>query len=487
MQGFVLEPSKRVPVSHEADVAVVGAGVSGVFAAIGAARAGATTVLIDRFGFVGGNIGPGMICQGTLASGQPHPRAPYQASVYPGFMGLAKEFIERHAALGGGCIPPYSGCHYPRDSGIACYVMMKMLHEAGVQLILSAYAADPIVEGRNVKGIFIEGKSGRRAVKAEIVIDATGDADVARRAGAPILYPKQEYQEVDGHSPTGVGLSFIVGGIDWERFQEYESNHKPTDAEVAWAEEHLGPNRARRFSGSAILSFMKKEHEAGKYARQDIAINGKEIETRISFSRIAGENLAWGLASPERVEEIDVGDAAHVSLLESRLRTYVFEHVQLYRDNMPGFENAYLLTIAPFIGARGGPCIQGEYTLTMDDCRAARRFDDVIYLYGEFRALRHTCEEGECRWADMPYRVMVPREIDGLLCVGRSASGIPDTLLRNRMAVKHMGEVGGIAAAMCAAQKVAPRELDIKALQRKLLGRGFYLGDPSRLRELQLA
>jgi hypothetical protein len=483
---LVEEPAKQVVVSHDVDVACVGGGVSGIFAALGAAEEGAHTVLVDRFGYVGGNIGPGMICQGHLASGQPHPKAPHQAAVYPGFMGLAKEFIERHAAAGGGCIPPFSTCHYPRDSGIASHTAMKMLEERNVELILSAYAADPIMEGRRVVGVFYEGKSGRRAIRAGVVVDATGEADVARRAGAPTLYPKQEYHELDGHSPTGMGLSFVVGGVDWDVYEEFVRTHPPTEEDLAWAREHLGEEKAAKHSGSGVLSAMRKSWEAGEYDRQEIVLGDEVISTKVSFGRIAGEDTAWGLASPARVEALNIGDAAQISRLESKLRAYVFEHVQVYRRHVPGFERAYLLTIAPFIGARGGPCVEGEYTLTMQDCREARRFDDVIYLYGEFRALRYNCERGECRWTDMPYRVMVPKKVEGLLCVGRSASGRPDTLLRNRMAVKHMGEAGGVAAALCTRMRVAPRDLDLKVLQQALLRRGFYLGDPARLRELGL-
>ena len=122
----------------------------------------------------------------------------------------------------------------------------------------------------------------------------------------------------------------------------------------------------------------------------------------------------------------------------------------------------------------------------MDDCRAGRRFDDVMYLYGEFRALRHSCEQGECRWVDMPYRVMLPKGIDGLLAVGRCASGIPDTLLRNRMAAKVMGEACGRAAALAVHTDTVPRKLDVQELQGRLLDAGFYLGDRRRLRELGL-
>ena len=222
--SFVTEPEKHVPIVYDVDVAVAGSSVSGVFAALAAARNGAETVLIDRFGSVGGNIGPGMICNGTLASGQPHVKAGYQASVFPGFMGIPKEFIERHVALGGGCIPPYSECHYLMDSNIASYTALKMLEESGVNLLLSTYAADPILEGNSVKGIFIENKSGRQAVKAKVVVDATGEADVAKRAGVPILYPKTIYHEIDGHAPTGMGLPFVLVCLDF--YKEVKSRHR---------------------------------------------------------------------------------------------------------------------------------------------------------------------------------------------------------------------------------------------------------------------
>ena len=122
----------------------------------------------------------------------------------------------------------------------------------------------------------------------------------------------------------------------------------------------------------------------------------------------------------------------------------------------------------------------------MDDCKAARRFDDVTYLYGQWIALKHTCDQGKCEWADVPYRVMVPKKIDGLLATGRCASCIPDTLLRNRMAIKVLGEATGTAAALAAKNGVGPRDLDRRELQRTLLSAGFYLGDIERLKQLGL-
>ena len=490
----IVEPEKHIPVIYEADVVVAGGSVAGVFAAMAAARNGARTVLVERFGAVGGNMGPGMICGGSLGSGRPHPQTHHQAAIYPGFVGIPKEFIERHASLGGGAVPPYSSGNYLRDSNVASYTAMKMLEESGVTLMLSTFAGDPIMEGDRITGLFTENKSGRQAVTAAVVIDATGDADVAKRAGAPLLYPKASYHEIDGHAPTGMALYFVVGGVDWDAYNAYVREYEPTPEDTAWAQQSLGEKKSPKYRH--LWTFLRQAEERGEYR---LPVIEDFYGTRIEMGILIANKPHWktevplekthavGTVGPSRIyEEIDTGDGAHISKLEATLRMSAFELAHFYKTYVPGFEDSYLLVVAPFLGARGGPCIEGEYTLTMDDCRAGRRFDDVIYLYGEFRALRYTCEQGECKWTDMPYRVMVPQKVDGMLAVGRSASGIPDTLLRNRMAVKHMGQAGGTAAALAAQSHTSPRDLDVKALQRALLDAGFYLGDMARLKELGL-
>ena len=491
----IKEPAKDVPVAYDVDVVVAGASVTGVFAALGAAKAGAKTVLVDRFGSVGGNMGPALIVNGAMASGKPHPDAPHNVGIYPpGFMGIPNEFIGKYGELGGGCVTPFSKCFYPRDHSIASYTSFKMLEEYGVELMLSAYSADPIMEGSTVKGIFVENKSGRQAIKAKVTIDATGDADVARRAGVPELHPKDEYTSLDGHSPNGIGLGYVIANIDWKKF-DASVGGKETDPELQkWVIETFGEWGGKK--DDSVLPFLKAAFDAGDYKQRFLErVRENPIEIRLGINRFqnfnvmaedVGGGLGWGEAAPERIDAIDMGDGLHVSELEKSLRMSIFEYVHFYKKYVPGFEQAYLLIIAPFLGARGGPCIEGEYTLTMDDCRKAKRFDDVIYLYGEFRAIKYTCEQGECKWVDMSYRVMLPKNVDGLLAAGRCASGKPDTLLRNRMAVKHMGQVSGIAAAMSAKQNISPKKLDVKELQRSLLDAGFYLGDRNRLKELEL-
>ena len=489
---YVTEPAQSIPVLYDVDVVVAGAGPAGFCAAIAAARSGASTVLIDRFGSVGGNIGPAHIVQGHMISSRAHEKVGYECCVYPKLYGIGREFIDRYVSLGGASIPPHSERNYLTDSAIAGQAALKMLEESGVKLLLSTWAANPILNGNRVRGLFVEGKSGREAVRARVVIDATGEADVARRTPAPILYPKTEYHEIDGHAPTGMGLAFFVGGVDWEKYDAHLEQAEVTAEDREWIRQTLGEGHwywEDRDASGPLFRFFREASKKGEYdIRKSIVLGGREFDLGdVGIGRLRSvPGLARGHIGPERFEELDSGNTEHMSAMEAALRLRIFEAWRFRKKYFPGWENSSLLNIAPYLGSRGGPCIEGEYTLTMDDCRAGRRFDDVMYLYGEFRAMLYLCERGEPRWTDMPYRVMLPRRIDGLLAVGRSASGIPDTLLRNRMAVKVMGEACGTAAALAARKGITPREIDIRELQRLLLDAGFYLGDRKRLEELGL-
>lgn len=443
---YVREPAKRVPVAYDVDVVVAGGGISGVFAALAAAAEGADTVLIERFGSVGGNIGPGMNspeADYTLVDG---PDVIYKGAprdtIKGDKAGLIKKFAETYFA-----IKPDDKQRFMADSNLGVYVAFSLLKEAGVKMMLSAHAADPIMENGKVRGVFVENKSGRQAVKAKVVIDATGEADLARRAGAAIIYPSNTW-ELDHHSPTGMGIWAIVAGID-----------------------------PKRMDRTKAQSFTWRK-DIGDLAQIDC--DGlRDIGPELCLQGIKAQ-----LVRPH--VKVDAGNAEHISTLEVAVRMYIFEYVQRCRKEIAGCEDAYLLFISPYLGARGGPCIDGEYTMTTADCRAAKRFDDVIYVYGDGYALRYTGEHGGYKWADVPYRVMIPKKLDGLIAVGRNASCIPDTLLRIREGVMYMGQAGGTAAAMAAREGIDPRDVDVKALQRKLLQMGVFLGDEIRLKELGL-
>ncbi|NWG14965.1 MAG: FAD-dependent oxidoreductase [Acidobacteria bacterium] len=448
---------EKTPIIYDVDVTVAGSGVAGICAAIGAARNGMKTLLIEKLGSIGGIWGPGLKPGGGTQAPGPYSETEksdrydkgpggYPAIwVYPEIAGISKEFTER--------LEKISGVNRLDQASAVSYVATMMLKEAGVDLLVSTYVTDPIMDGTSVRGVFVENKSGRGAVKAKVVIDATGEADVARRAGAPALYPKEIYNEVDGHSPNGFGIVAIVGGIDWSKYSGLRADFPGRD---------IAGRGTTRGAFSARLS---------------------------PYDNLSTFNVQLRDPEPPLLDyaKFNAGDGKDISLLETEMRLYIFELVQHYKKTVPGCENAFIVSISPYLGLRGGPCIEGEYVFTLDDAKAGRRFDDVMYLFGENRALQHTClKEGKCKWVDVPYRVMIPKKIDGLLAVGRSASGIPDTVLRNVMAVQHMGQAGGTAAALAIKNRVEVRSLNVKELQRKLLEAGFYLGDESRLKELRL-
>jgi len=451
---LIIEPERQVPVAFNVDVVVAGGGVAGVFAALAAARNGAETVLVERFARPGGNIGPGAIVGGSLSGG--HIR-----HLCGGFAGIPREFIGRHVALGGGSVPdsPNLGglapsphpSDYLKDSNIAAHVITEMLEESGVQLLSSTFVSDPVLEGSAVRGVFVENKSGRRAVRAKVVVDATGEADVAMRAGAPIIYPKDAYRDMDKHGPGGSGVYWVVGGVHGDRYRAYV------------AEQHL-------------------------------------LGRAVRLGEISSGGLLSGRRGPERAGHQD-GQYGHdgVRLAEDEIdqRRQLFEMVQGWKREIPGFENAYLLFVSPYQGSRGGPCIEGEHTVTTADLQAGRRFPDVVLIFGargwfgplgalDWDDSRSKEARVDSPWTDLPYRAMLPRSIEGMLAVGRCASGIPDTLLRARMMVMHMGQAGGTAAALAARARVTPRQLDITTLQQQLLDDGFHLGDGTRLSELGL-
>lgn len=464
--AYIKEPERDVPVACDVDVAVAGGGLSGVFAAAAAARHGASTVIIDRFGQIGGNIGPGMICGGGIHGPQDKP-------LLDSLEGLRREFCARVMELGGVCHGWYGDIQMARDSNIMSYVAFEMLKSAGVELMLSTYITDPILEGRKVCGVFIENKSGRRAVKAGVVVDATGEADIARKAGAPIIYPKYDYHEMDKHAPTGMGGWYLVGGVDWLRYDEFLKAHPKADAEdVEWADRTMKPRYRQHITrqGEAILPLVRKAWESGEFrAVQEIdglghVATGLYSSPDVSAGTVGcmvrvGSEFYKDDKEGEWSDVMNAGDGDHISKAETAFRMFVFEEVQFRRKYVPGFENAYLITVSPFLGARGGPCIEGEHVRTKED--AGERFEDEIR-------------------PGIPYRVLLPKDLDGVIAVGRSASSIPDTALRGRTTAMMTGVIGGIAAALAVKAGVTPKALDVKRLQQALTEEGLFPTGPGR-------
>lgn len=207
--GSMIELKKSVPVGADMDVLVVGAGIAGSAAAVAGGRGGAKTMVVDHFGYPGGNMGPCMI------GGAPYMEIPdIMGGSLPGVPG---EFVERCEKY---CNAPLLA-HYFRDSQVISYVWTQMMQEVGVQFMYNTYAGDPIMEGNRVTGLFMENKNGTQAIRAKVVVDATGDADVAARAGTPMD---------GGKSLFNPGVYFAMANVDIERYMS-EVFAKPPSAE----------------------------------------------------------------------------------------------------------------------------------------------------------------------------------------------------------------------------------------------------------------
>ena len=492
--GYLVEPQKDVPVAYDVDVAVVGAGISGLFAAIAAGRLGAKTLLIDRFGALGGNLGPAMIVGGSVAAVAP-------AILPGGLAGIPKELVTRMERLK---VSPRDD--YAEESNIISYLGVVMAEEAAVELLVSVWAADPIIEGDRVTGLFVEGKSGRVAVKAKVVIDATADADIARRAGVPVvtdlapdpswstvIRPQFLYPEYEVWNDTGI--HYVVGNVNGEAYRAFlGSKVRLSNEDSTWLEERKRfVKEGMAYRGlrlpEVFVPLLRRAWEMGEYQYH------KTVEPKVHVSlNHLGPPTESGITS-SRVNmggEIRRDDMAQHSRLESAIRVHVFETVQFFRKYVPGFEGAYLLFIAPYFGARGGPYIDGEHVITPEDVFTGRKFDDVLYRNtrsAKGPELPHP--DVEKSGFDVPYRSLLPKGLDGLLVTGRASSyerrGHDPVSTRSRTAIMQLGEATGTAAALAVQDGVPPRELDVKTLQRALLNQGFFLAEPERLKELGLA
>jgi len=486
----VAEPARSVPVLYDADVVVAGSGTASTIAAIASGRYGARTVLVDRFGQVGGNMGPGMWCGGSLHLALAHGADPADDELInrQGMGGIAEEFHRRiilgrpnadsipdqvrqeledkhlnvpgfRAGSGGG-LPGYL-----TDSQVTSHVALEMLEEAGVTLLLSAYAADPIMEGGAVRGLFVETKSGRVALKARVVIDGTGQAEVAMRAGAP----------VKKNMAPNLGLWYALGGVDWDRYQGFAVAHGEADEDdLEWARQHLAASETEADpipDLHHLLPFLRQAWEAGEFEFRRRVGRGS---IHIILKRI-GPGMAGGRTGT--AGEFDFSEAPVVTQMECEHREHCYGFARFLRQYIPGFEEAYLMFCSPFLGARGGRYIDAEYPISRDDLAAEKRFDDVIYEYNDGR-LHQSC--------DVPYRALVPKGVDGLLATGRSAMPYgPNFRVRCNMLLN--GQAAGVAAALCVRDGVEPRHLNVKGLQRILVDELHCpLAEEGRLRDLGL-
>lgn len=447
---FVVEPARKVPVLRDVDVAVVGAGCAGVCAAVAAAREGARTLLIERTGILMMAVGTGGVSgffncfREPLDIPEPDvERAAGRKAAEPAQLrqilgGPPWEFLLHVMKLGG--MRARTEWEILRSWRILCdpevlnYAAITFCRDNGVDVLVHHHVAGPILRGRRVTGLWVESVSGRRAVLARQVIDCSGDAHVAHGAGVPTVLGRDVGGQTASLLPTMVHYPGEVKDVPFRSGQDGANGPDPAVFRRL-AEKH-GFDWRRRVDNRGSLRYELAGH--------GVLISG-----------------------------LDFGDGEDLSLAEIESRIYLHEAVRFWKARVPGFKKAHLMHVSPQVLPRGGRCIVGEHFLTKEDVAGPTRFEDVIYLH---RAVRH---KPPVRHVDIPYGIMLPREVDNLLVAGRCASGASSA--RSNGSCMAMGAAAGIAAALAARSEVTPRTVPIGSLQRLLRARGVLLDKRPRV------
>ncbi len=381
------------------------------------------------------------------------------------------------------------------QSSILSLVAQEMMEEAGVRLLLSGYASDPIMEGDSVKGLFVECTGGRSAVRAKVTIDGTGNAEIAQRAGAPMIlyhpqHPSNEPyirpRENTPEFPTfynDTGLFCIVGGVDWARYQAFcQQEITLTEEDSQWAEDPQLQVPSRTGCPKPLIPALRKAWLANEYRPLGEIMPGVPYWAPTGFWRGMTDGVVQ--FSTSCLGGFNSLDGVQMSSIEAKLRHLAFQAVEFHRRNAPGWERAFFV-MCPFLGARGGAHIDAEHTLTPKECFLPTRFDDVLYC--------NTHEQdhgGDPSGFDVPYRATLPKGVDGILVCGRGAGylrrGHDPSGMRARPSMMVLGQCVGTAAAIAALDGVSAKNVDIKKVQRQLVADGIVLGDEARLTELGL-
>jgi hypothetical protein len=442
----VIEPQRSLPVFGEFDVVVVGGGPAGIAASVSAARHGARTLLVERYGFLGGMGTAGGV---TNFAGLYGKRGGEMTQLVHG---VADDLLARIDAMGG-LNKPQDGMQgrirvRSYDTSVYKCAADQLLLAAGVQLLFHAWAAAVVMDGSRIAALVVETKSGRQAIRANAFIDGSGDADVAAFAGVP-------FEIGDGH---GSGLfpttMFRVGQVDAPRALAAVGEFK------------------------AINDFMAKALErkpgAYRFAREG-AILRPQIDPREWRANVTQIRNAAGHA-------MNGVDAQELSDGEVEGRRQISEYFRFLKAEVPGFEQSAIVEIAPQVGIRETRRIEGLYALTGEDILSSARFDDSIGI-NAWPMEMHAA--GKIEWAfprddtrtynQLPWRMLVPRGVDNLLVAGRCASMTHEgqSAARASGGCFVMGQAAGTAAAALGDGRFAA--IDVPGLQRKLAADGVDL------------
>lgn len=445
---MINEPNKTVNVVRECDVVVVGGGPGGIGAAVSAARNGADTVLVERYGHLGGMGTGGLVTilpclsdfSGTLQIG-----------------GINQEWIERLALRDAETHPPEEtwGSTDKRltaywndrsfftvregriiyasliDAEMSKCVLNDMVKEAGVTTYLHSWGTMPLMEGNKAVGVIFESKSGRQAIMARVVIDSTGDGDLLPFAGAGFDTDIDPQMRI-----ANLSLSYWIDNVDFMKIEDFRKTNP------------------------------------GKWGELMSALREKGGHTGFMRSNLKNqERIVWVHPRYANSSQTDVEELTRVEFLgrEKMLLTHDF-----YKKNLPGFENSFIVLSCPQLGTRGARRVHGDHRVTSADLLSDEPFEDTIAIFPDLdrgeKSLTHPL-------TFIPYRALLPAGVENLLVACRAFSSDQETndffnLIPHCVA---MGEAAGTAAALSLKQGVSVRKVDFAALRKQLIAQNVPL------------
>lgn len=468
MNWFIEEKAREIPVRASADVLVCGGGVAGVTAAIAAARNGASVILVEHYGFPGGT--------NTAAEVSGVGGWQYDLDGYPLICGISSEIMKREAFLrtadpgsldylfkridkapdykGGGL-----GCFWVKTSKESMKNAMEdMLLESGVKIFYHTNAVQPIMDGNRVNGALIESKSGREAIIANVLVDCSGDGDMAARAGADSFYGR----ESDGIAQPMSSI-FMAGASGNPRLH-YDLNKE---------EDNDDPLSRDRYKGAIAFAVQRGEIKLNPnetFCAADIVDQRCPGIRSVNFTRI------------QKKSSLDI---EALSLAEIEGRQQIRESINFIRRYVEGGEQAFLFSSAAQIGIRESRRIKGDYVLSAHDVENAADFEDSI-ARGIYLIDLHnpSGKQGKSMLKlldapySIPYRSLLPAGLESILVAGRCISGDHIALASYRIQSHCMatGEAAGTAAALAVRNSCTPRKLQISRIQDALLKQGANPG-----------
>jgi hypothetical protein len=449
----IREIARETRICRTADVVVIGGGPGGIGAALAAARSGADTVLVERYGHLGGMGTGGLV---TIIPNLSDFSGKQQIA------GITQEWIDR--------LNLREAADYPKkehwgsddkklvsyyqnrsffnireqrviysahiDAEISKCILQDMVEEAGVKAYLHAWGTEPVMDGNKVKGVIFESKSGRQAVLAKIVIDSTGDGDLLPHAGAAFKTDIERSMRI-----AALSFSYWIDNVDLKKYEDYKNSH-PEEL----ADQMLEIGKLGGHAGFLTSNLKNQEH------------------------------VVWCFPRYANSCQYDVEELTRVEFLGRKEMLITHDY---YEKNIPGFGNSFIVLSNPQLGTRGGRRVVGEYVVSEKDMNTNEPFEDTIAIFPDVDRGKNSIKYPVTY---MPYRCLIPRQVDNMLVACR-AFGSEAIVNEYFNLIPHciaLGQAAGTAAAQSIASGMDLRKIDIKALQASLKKQGVILPGPHK-------